>query len=151
MSSLPDIYYIERNLSMRGIQSSKNRICLRAVLLIFICVLLFSLFSSIGDSLIMQDLQATGINQDSGTPRGIGRVHQNPLADILITSFYQDTQRLTSCKNNSFMTSFYGSVYGLFFHTTARFISLSDQISTFTISNFLTALYCPNAPPCIFS
>lgn len=138
---------------MQGIQSMKNTICFRAVLLTLICMLFLSLFSNIDIGLLIQDFQTADINKDSFTPREIGKVHQNPLADILVqqTSFYQDAQRLLSCKNNSFMTSFYGTAYGLFFHTTARFISLSNQISTFKISNFLIALYCPNAPPSILT
>lgn len=135
---------------MQGFQLKKNRIGFRAVLLTLICILLISLFSNIGISLLIQDLQSLNINQDSFTPRGIGMLNQNPLTDVLVQqpSFFQEAQRLLSCKNNSFMTSFYGSVYGLFFFTTARFISLSDQISMIKTNNFLIAMYSPNAPPC---
>lgn len=134
---------------MQGIQSMKYTICFRAVLLTLICMLFLSLFSNIGIALLIQDIQSSNIDKDLITPRGVGMLHQNPLADILVQqpSFYQEAQRLLSCKNNSLITSFYGSIYGLFFHTTARFISLSSQISTFKTKRFLTALYCPNAPP----
>lgn len=134
---------------MQGIQSMKYTICFRAVLLTLICMLFLSLFSNIGIGLLIKDLQSSNINKDLLSPRGIGMAHQNPLADILVqqTSFFQEAQRLLSCKKNSFMTSFYGSVYGLFFHTTARFISLSNQISTFKTNDLLITLYCPNAPP----
>ncbi len=134
---------------MRGIQFVKNTICFPAVLLILICMVFLLLFTNIDVGLLIQDFQTADITQDSITPRGIGKLHQYPPAYICIqqTPFYQDAQRLLSCKNNSLMTSFYGAVYGLFFHTTARFISLSDQISLYKINDFLIALYCPNAPP----
>ena len=133
---------------MQGFQLKRNRIGFQAVLLTLICMLFLSLFSNIGIGLLIHDLQSSNINQDSISPRGIGMLHQNPLADILKQpSFLQEAQRILSCKNNSFMTSFYGSVYGLFFHTTARFISLSNQISMTKTNNILISLYCPNAPP----
>lgn len=134
---------------MRGIQLKKNRIGFRVVLLSLVCMLLLSVFSNIGISLLIQDLQSSSINQDPITPRGIGMLNQNPLEDIFVRRqyFFQEAQRLLSCKSNGFMTSYYGSVYGLFFHTTARFISLSDQISMIKTRNFLIAMYSPNAPP----
>lgn len=134
---------------MQGIQSMKCTICFRAILLTLVCMLFLSLFSNIGIGLLIKDIQSSNINQDLITPRGIGMLPQNPLEDILVKqpSLFQEAQRLLSCKNNSFITSFYGSIYGLFFHTTARFISLSSQISMFKTNDFLITLYCPNAPP----
>lgn len=152
MRLLPNIHHIGRGESMRCIQFKKNRVCFRAILLVLICISLLSLFSNIGNGFILENAQASDINHGLMSSRSAGKVHQNPpLVEVCFqqASFYQDTQRLLSYKNNSSMAIFNGSVYGPFFRTTASLISLSGQIPVSKIKYFLIAPHCPNAPPYI--
>jgi len=134
----------ERSESVRGIQSK-----VRAGILILACILSLSLLFSTGSGIVIQYNPTENTHQDSFSSGGIGRVHQNPFADICIqqTTYIQEAQQLLRLKNNNCMEAFYGSSDGLFCDTDARFVSLSDQIPEFRINYFLISPNSPNAPP----
>jgi|LSQX01.2.fsa_nt_gb hypothetical protein len=138
---------------MRAFQLTKNTVCFRAILFTLICMLSFSLLSNTYSGLLMQNPQMPDMKKDPIFSSGIGKLHQYPLADIFAqqTFFYQKSQQLLSSENNSFATYFHRPVYGLLVRTTVRFILLSSQLFKFKTNSFLITLYCPNAPPCIFS
>jgi len=143
------VFYIncgERSESVRGIQSK-----IRAGILILACVLSLSLLFGTGNIIVIQNNQTENVHQGSFSSGGIGRVHQNPFADICIqqTSFIQESQQLLRLKNNNCSEAFCGSSNGLFCDTNARLVSLSDKIPEFRIIYFLISPNSPNAPPSI--
>jgi len=142
---MPDIWF----------KKSGMRLC--AILLVLICIPLFSL--SIGNGLVIQDTHTENTNQDTISTSSVGEdalrsmAHKNLMVEFFLNGidYSPKMQPLLNGKNNSRIAVFYELPYSIFFRTTPSFISISSQISVCIAKYFLITPYSPNAPPCILA
>ena len=144
---------------MRAIQFNKNIRCFWVVLLVFICLPLFSFFSDHVIGSAANGIQISGVSRGAVSGYDARQrtlppmVNQNPAADVFIqsTDSYQSIQRASQRKNNICMTAVSGLSYGFLFPAIISFIYLSGQLPVIKFDRHLIIPHSAHAPPGVFS
>ena len=146
---------------MRGIQLTINAKRFWTMLLVFVCMPFFSFFSGLSGNLFIQDAQKLDISIEVVSNHGstqhtlMQNAKKPPLLDIFVQDIdpYQIIQLLTnglqlsSYKNNSGMTIFFGLLYSLLFLAALCPISLSSQSVLCKFNRHFIIPHSAHAPP----
>jgi len=137
---------------MRSIQFNVNLKRFWAILLVLVCVPLFSFSGGLNDGLTFQDRQILFINQDVISNHGIkhSTTNQGLLKDIFLQyqGVFQTIQELSCRRSNSRMTTFLSSAHSLLFLSFSCLVSLSIGL-IFNFNRHLIIPHSIHAPPYI--